>query len=90
MEDTLFNELINSVEEAGQIVRGEKPPSRIYSDVFVDAQKNPEYEQFLKESRTQINIERLEYLTKLYHGLIENSEITKEELNELNELNKTQ
>ena len=56
MEDTLFNELINSVKEAGQILRGEQEPSQIkgYSDVFGEAQKNPEYKTYMKQHRKKL------------------------------------
>jgi putative transcriptional regulator len=39
MNEAMFNELLESIKEAGQIVRGEKAPSRVfeYSDLDVVA-----------------------------------------------------
>ena len=39
MDDTLFNELIESVQEAGQIVRGEKGASRTFEYSALDVKK---------------------------------------------------
>jgi hypothetical protein len=39
MDDTLFNELLESIHEAGQIVRGEKKASRTFEYSARDVKK---------------------------------------------------